>query len=132
MLEIIQFFRLWCEQKIALHLARRTPLFKQGEIWWCSIGVNVGEEIYGKGKSFRRPVLIFKKFTHNSFLGLPLTSQEKTGSWFVEFKINGQKNWAMLNQARILDARRLGKRIAVIQDTDFIAIKKRLVDFYNS
>ena len=56
----------WLRITIRLRNRQRKPLFKEGEIWWCSIGLNVGDEEYGKGPFFQRPVLIFKKFTKNS------------------------------------------------------------------
>ena len=39
--------------------------------------------MFGKGAKFTRPILVFQKFTGNSFLGLPMTKQEKEGSWYV-------------------------------------------------
>lgn len=108
MFEIIETFYSWCGLKIGLHIAEReAPPFKQGEIWWCSVGMNVGGEIFGKGKYFRRPVLVLKKFSKNMFLGLPMTLQEKQGSWFVETELTGVRRWAILSQARTFDARRL-------------------------
>ena len=73
------------------------PLFKEGQIWWCSIGENVGGEISGKGEYFRRPVLIIRKLDRFSFIGLPITSQIKTGSWYFNLKVN--KPWQVLNHA---------------------------------
>jgi len=96
------------------------------------LGVNLGEKIFGKGLKFTRPVLIFKKLTSNSFLGLPLTSQEKTGTWYVKIKQGGKTNWVILNQARILDKKRLTNRIGVIGDTDFQKVKQNFLDFFGS
>jgi mRNA interferase MazF len=47
------------------------PLFKERDIWWVSIGVNVGFEEDGKHEKFLRPVLILKKFNKELFLGIP-------------------------------------------------------------
>lgn len=132
MFKIVEFFRVWCEQKINLHLAARAPLFKQGEVWWCCVGMNIGEEVFGKGQKFWRPVLVFKKFTRNSFLGLPLTSRESLGNWFVECSVNGQRNWIMLNQARNFDGRRLSRRLMVVPSDILVSIKKKFLDFYSS
>lgn len=60
----------WWRTMVVLRDERPSKLFNEGEIWWCSIGMNIGVEIYGKGGRFTRPVLIFKKFTANSFLGV--------------------------------------------------------------
>lgn len=96
------------------------------------MGINLGEEVFGKSDKFTRPVLIFRKFTGNSFLGLPLTTHEKNGSWYVEITIHGIRNWAMLNQARVLDKKRLTNKIAALDDTDFQKVKKRFLEFYGS
>ncbi len=79
MLEYIFAILEWCRVIITLRAEDKKVLFKEGEIWWCSIGMNVGTEIFGKGRRFTRPVLVFKKFGSYSFLGIPITSQEKEG-----------------------------------------------------
>ncbi len=51
MFEIVEIFRNWCAQKINLATAvRQHKLFRQGEVWWCDIGMNVGDEIFGKNE----------------------------------------------------------------------------------
>ena len=94
--------------------------------------MNLGEEMFGKGEKFTRPVLVFQKFTSNSFLGLSLTKQEKQGSWYVEITVHGEKNWVMLNQARILDKKRLTNRVAALDTNDFRKVKERFLEFYDS
>lgn len=94
--------------------------------------MNLGEEMFGKGNRFTRPVLVFRKFTSSSFLGLPLTKQEKRGTWYVEITIHGAKNWVMLNQARILDKKRLVHRIGTLDDADFNKVKENFLRFYSS
>lgn len=39
---------IWNEQKKNLHEIKNLPTFKEGEIWWCSVGKNIGKEDYGK------------------------------------------------------------------------------------
>jgi hypothetical protein len=74
----------WCKVKIVLISApQKSHLFKEREVWWCSIGLNVGDEEFGKGVQFARPVLVFKKLSANLFLGLPLSGQPKEGGWYV-------------------------------------------------
>ncbi len=130
-MDIIELFKNWFHLKINLWHKEKQLFFKEKELWWCSVGVNLGEEIFGKGVKFTRPVLIFKKFTSNSFLGLPITKQEKQGSWYVEITIHKEKRWVMLNQARILDKKRLTNRVAMLDDADFQKVKKRFVEFYS-
>ena len=35
--------------------------FYEREVWWCSLGVNVGVEVDGKNHQFERPVLVSYK-----------------------------------------------------------------------
>jgi len=131
-IDYIKFLQDWCRLKVGLFNKESKVIFKQGDIWWCSLGMNLGEEMFGKGERFTRPVLVFRKFTTNSFLGLPLTKQEKQGSWYVEITVHGEKNWIMLNQARVLDKKRLTNRVAALDANDFRKVKERFLEFYDS
>lgn len=131
-MDYLRAFREWCALKIVLWRKENTTVFNPGEIWWCSVGMNLGEEIFGKGLKFTRPVLIFRKFTSNSFLGLPLTLQPKTGTWYVEITLLDTKRWAMLNQARIFDKKRLQSRIGTLSEKELSAVRERFLEFYAS
>ena len=120
----------WSQINIKLLRGKSKTLFKEGEIWWCYIGLNIGEEEYGKGVDFARPVLIFKKFTKDSFLGLPLTGHTKEGSWYVVVRASDRISSIMLNQARIFDRRRLRERMFTMGNDDFEAVRRRFRDFY--
>ena len=122
----------WWKITIRLRDRQRKPLFKEGEIWWCSIGMNVGVEIYGKGKRFTRPVIIFKKFNKNAFLGIPLTSQLKIGKWYVSVTHSEKTDTALLAQIRVMDSKRLVERMEAIGDDGFDEIKRSFLDFYGS
>lgn len=131
--DYISTFKNWFKIKIHLWKLNTNHIyFKQGDIWWCSIGMNLGEEIFGKGEKFTRPILIFKKFTSNSFLGLPLTTQEKSGTWYTKITLNKNNRWVILNQARILDKKRLTKKISALDDKDFGKVKKDFIKLMSS
>ena len=36
--------------------------FAEREVWYCSLGSNIGNEQDGKHQLFERPVLIYRKF----------------------------------------------------------------------
>lgn len=55
--------------------------FKEGEIWWAYLGLNIGFEIDGKGKDFSRPVLVLKKYNGYSFLALPLSTSQSINKY---------------------------------------------------
>jgi len=130
-MDFIEQIKNWLKLKIKLWQKENKVVFKQGEIWWCSLGFNLGEEIFGKGEKYTRPVLIYKKFTSNSFLGLPLTTNGKKGSWYVEITHAGRRSFVMLNQARILDKKRLTKRMNTLDKNDFNRVKERFLEFYD-
>src|SRR5208283_3861269 len=109
----------WWRTMILLCGRKSTPLFKEGEPWWCSVGLNIGTEIYGKGSQFARPVLIVKKFSKDSFLAVPLTSKLKKGTWYVAVDAGGIMRTGVLSQIRVLDSRRLIRKIGTLQDKHF-------------
>ncbi len=128
--EIAQALHQWCKVKLNLSKQESRIIFKERDVWWCSIGMNIGEEIFGKGPRFMRPVLIFRKFTHNSFLGLPLTLIERHGSWYVEIPLRQEKRWVLLHQARVLDKKRLSNRIATLDPEAYKNVKERFLALY--
>jgi mRNA interferase MazF len=70
-----RFFE-WIGLKEKLHEAQhQPPLVSERDLWWASIGENVGSEINGKSERFSRPVLILRKLAHGFFLVAPTTTQ---------------------------------------------------------
>lgn len=106
---------------------KRPPYFQEREIWWCSIGRNIGYEVYGKNKEFTRPVLILKKFNAQSFFGLPLTSNYKDipSHFASDFGSGGA---IILDQGRTLDTKRLMKKMGRISKGQFKDVKKAFGD----
>jgi mRNA interferase MazF len=100
----------WNEAKKALELKNEAPNFQFRQVWWCSLGVNVGFEADGKSNDFERPVLILRKFNKFLFIGLPLTTQIKQGEYYYDMpEWNGQKGQALLSQIRVMSAKRLNR-----------------------
>lgn len=100
-------FNKWNKLKQKLNNKKEIITFYQGNIYFMSIGVNIGHESYGKDELFLRPVLVYKKLTHTTFLGIPLTSKHKTGTYFFNFAYKKNiESTAMLNQMRVYDIRR--------------------------
>lgn len=120
----------WCKIKIPLADKEQNSLFNEGEIWWCSIGMNVGGEEFGKGEFFARPVLIFKKFDERLFLGLPLSGHEKIGDWYQPITVQGKEGAILFNQARTLDEKRLGRKIVTMTEPAFLATRERFHELY--
>lgn len=121
----------WNDKKKRLHNAERNILFKEGQIWWCSLGVNVGEEVLGKGKLYLRPVIVLRKITRSSCVVIPTTTQPKQGSWYFPFEVNNLKRWALMHQIRSVSIKRFYKRESTLPEGDFEKFKKAIADFYD-
>jgi hypothetical protein len=60
-------------------ITRKTPnttVVSEREIWWASVGENVGSEINGKSAPFSRTVIIYKKLSHGFYFVIPTTTQK--------------------------------------------------------
>lgn len=121
-------FENWFDVKKGLDALEKAPLFKEREIWWCSVGVNVGYEIYGKGHIFTRPVLVLKKFSRFTFFGAPLTSSDKDREGYYSFSYRGRNGAINFEQMRVYDARRLHGKLGRISPEQFQKIKQALKD----
>jgi mRNA interferase MazF len=78
---MLQDFLNWINVKFKTHSKISRPSFEEREIWWCHLGLNVGDEENGKNESFNRPVLILKKFNRN----LALVAQPADKSKITNF-----------------------------------------------
>ena len=124
LLQRMKRFLQWIVLKEKLHgSAQQPPLVSEGDIWWASVGENVGSEINGKSKLFSRPVIIYKKLAHGFYFTVPTTTQHKTGSWFVPFRQSSQSMMACLHQARAIDYRRLSSKLGTLDDKDFERVR---------
>jgi len=124
-------FDEWNEVKKSISQEKNVVYFIERDIFWASIGVNIGFEQDGKGDIFSRPVLILKKYSKNIFLGIPLSTKIKEGSFFFSFKLNGKVSNALLVQSRSYDSKRLENKIGMISKNDFELLKKRFRELVN-
>jgi mRNA interferase MazF len=121
----VKRFLLWIGVKQKLDAnSYRPPHVREGDLWWCAIGENVGVEMSGKGESFTRPVVILKKFGRLAFFGIPTTTKEREGTWYVSFKHKGIGEVAMLTQARMFSYKRLYTKMGELDETDFGNVKE--------
>ncbi len=106
------------------------PLVNEGDIWWTSMGENIGWEINGKSKDFTRPVIIYKKLAHGFYFVIPATTKVKTGSWYIPYRHQSINAAACLHQARSIDFRRLHSKLGRLDDSDFSKIKAGFIKLY--
>jgi len=129
---MIKNFLEWIGLKEKIHNTSSIPLyFNEGEIWWCAFGENIGVEINGKGKLFSRPVFVYKKLSREGFIGLPLSTQDKKGTWYIEISFKGKLNTVNLSQVRLFSSSRMYEKIGSLDDNDIIKIKNGFLRLYS-
>jgi mRNA-degrading endonuclease toxin of MazEF toxin-antitoxin module len=97
-------------------------LCHEKEIWWCSLGVNIGIEADGKNDSRERPVLILRVFNKEMVWVLPVTSSEKKLPFYYGFDFKNQKQCVALTQIKTISTKRLRRKIGLITEDDFLKI----------
>ena len=113
-----------------IHNESDRPFYHEREVWWCSVGLNVGFETDGKGNSYARPVLIIKDFNHATFWCLPVTTRIKKSMYHINIDINDSiPQQVVLSQLRVLDAKRLEERMGIIDEKIFCEIKAAITRF---
>ncbi len=115
----------WHKLKDVINSSSRIIRFRTKEIWWCSIGANIGFEQDGKNENFERPALVFKKFNNDVLWILPLTSSNKTGKYYYQFEYNNKKYSVILSQVRVISAKRLLRRIRTMPKKDFKMVRNK-------
>ena len=121
-------FNSWNILKQELDFRTNFPTFKQREIWWCHLGLNIGDEENGKGAKYARPILIFKKFNNHLFWGLPLTTKIKEKHYYHKILFKGKEQSIMLSQFRILEVRRLTTKLGRISQGQMKKLKEIMGD----
>jgi mRNA interferase MazF len=117
------------KQNLSSRENKSVPRIKEREVWWCSIGVNVGCEVDGHNELYNRPVLIVRKFSPQSFWGVPLTTKSKTNEYNLPIEFKGVTSHAMLSQSRLYDTKRIQNQkslMGTLPDEQFDAVKRAL------
>ncbi len=128
---MIKKFLEWIGLKEKLHTNNsKPPLVSERDLWWISIGENVGSEINGKSSLFSRPAIILKKLSHGLYLIVPTTTQKREGSWYVKISLNQKDTYACLHQIRTVDYRRLSTRLGQMDGDDFQIVKNSFNKLY--
>mgnify|MGYP001587364781 CR=1 FL=1 len=122
-------FDKWNNQKKVFEKEERKFFAHPREIWWCSLGVNLGAEIDGKNDSFERPVLVLSVYNKETMFVLPITSKEKNDEFhyriFVKIKniktgeYEKKPAWVKLTQSRGISNKRLLRKVDLISIDNF-------------
>lgn len=121
-------FKNWANKKETIHFQEKgIPFFNEGEIWWCILGINIGQEQDGKHQEFERPVLILKKFNKNILWILPITSKIKNEIFYYPINYNGEVQSIILSQLRLISSKRLLRKIRSLSVNEFSKIKLKVI-----
>lgn len=119
-------FDKWNNLKKDINNRNKICRFKEREICFINLGENIGFEQNGGGLDFERPVLVFKKFNNRIFLAIPLTSKINIDKYHFEFIFLNKKSFAILSQIRLIDSKRISRKIGYISVDDFKSIKQKI------
>jgi mRNA interferase MazF len=98
------------------------------EIWWCSLGINVGAETCGKNDLFERPVLVLRVYNKRSILIAPLTSKPRNDQFHVKVSYENREGWVILSHARTISPKRFQRKFARIDEKQYEIVMKGLLD----
>lgn len=121
----------WTKLKIRLQqkINEGSIFYRQREIWWCSLGVNIGHEQDGKGISFQRPILILKGFNPHLLWVLPISTQVKRGKYYHTTEYKNQTYNIILSQLKLISTKRLLRKIRTMPKDEFKEVKKKIKSF---
>ncbi|KKU59227.1 MAG: hypothetical protein UX81_C0011G0016 [Parcubacteria group bacterium GW2011_GWA2_47_12] len=122
--KILRWFLDWAKLKSGIHFTESDIYFKGRQIWWASIGQNIGSEENGKHGNFERPIIILKKFNPKTFLAVPISTHAKEGAHRLVFMNNGARFIANLSQMRVLSSKRLLRFVGMMPSADYANLIK--------
>jgi len=100
-------------------------LYTVRELWWCRLGVNVGTEQDGKGGEYARPCVIVRGFGPDACMVVPLSTSAREHPLRISVgEVEGREARANLSQIRVVDARRLVRKIGFLDKAHFAALRK--------
>ena len=63
-------------------------------------------------------------------MGIPLTSKEHYGTWYIEFEFKNKKQFAALAQARVFSVYRLHRKMGMVPNSDLMLVKNGFKNLY--
>jgi len=123
-------YNVWNGIKKQIENREKTVFFHEREVWWCSLGINIGIEIDGKNEYYKRPALIIRKFNNEMAWIVPLTSRIKDDRFHSVFRFNGRSVAFKLTQIRTISRKRLLRKAGTISEPEFASIKNRLLSLF--
>lgn len=93
------------------------------EIWWCSLGVNLGAEIDGKNENFERPVIVMRVYNKETMVILPITTRQKDDQFHHKIQTTDKTVWVKLTQMRVISSKRLLRKIDILNEASFNTLR---------
>lgn len=112
-------FDLWNNLKKKINERIKAPFANQRDIWWCSIGVNVGTEEDGKNEIFERPGLVISVINKDTIRIAPLTSKIKNDKHNIAISYGETKGSVILSQVKTISTKRLSRKMTRLDKTQF-------------
>lgn len=116
------------KQKINSKEISEKRFFHEGEIWWGSLGINIGSEQDGKNELFERPLLIVKKFHQGSVWVIPLTSEKRSDGF--HYFLNNSQSYAILSQLRLVSTKRMRRYVRKINKEELYKVVDQVKDLF--
>ena len=122
-------FDKWNKIKTEIHENEVGKFYHTREIWWCSLGENIGFEQDGNGAEYQRPVLILKGLSKNTCLIIPLTTSSNKHPMRVSVgMVEGKEASVIISQMRVIDTKRFINKIGFADKNIFEVIRKIVKD----
>ncbi len=118
----------WYKLKAELEKQEFLGNYSEREVWWASIGVNIGDEEDGKNRLFERPALVVKKYSKQLFLALPLSTAIKMNRFYHPIAVGDMDSIVLLSQARVISSKRLQRRMGRITSDEYDSILRKYVE----
>ena len=120
-------FKIWAELKANLNLREEIPYFREWQVWFINMWLNIWFEQNWKKENFQRPILIMKKFNKNMILWIPLTKTKRNWKFYKELDVVKEfKSYAILSQIKMYSSNRLLSHIWWISFLELKDIKKKI------
>jgi mRNA interferase MazF len=119
-------FDSWNQLKKKLQQKNKRIFFHEREIWWCSLGLNLGDEEDGKNYYFERPVLVLRRFNSRIALVLPLSSQIKYNRYYHIHSYEKLLVSVLLSQIKVVSTKRFSRFVRKISASEFELIRKKV------
>lgn len=125
-------FKGWNIEKQRIHELEKNLYFKEREIWWIALGINIGVETDGKNNAYERPVLILKRINRYSAIVIPLTTQGKEDKYRAPISTNNMNSFAKISQIKTISTKRLLRKVDTLPTDQYEVICQRIAALFAS